>query len=213
MRILDSKAIRNYGIPSLILMENAGRGVAETLRKRLRGKKRGRTILILCGAGNNGGDGFVAARHLFNSGFQVRVFLIGSVSQLSPDCRINYLIDKKMKITIFFSKSTLYSRLSRELERADIVVDAIFGTGLSRNIEGELAKAITLLNGAKKTIISIDIPSGLNGQTGEVLGVSVKAQETATLGAPKSGFFRREGPRHTGKISVVDISIPRQLLY
>jgi len=212
MRKLDETTIKQYGIPGLILMENAGRGVAEKIGERLKRSKNGKNVLILSGSGNNGGDGLVVGRHLFNAGFRIRVLLIGSASKLSSDCRINYLIDKKMGVPILIAKITLCFSLRRELRKADIVVDAIFGTGLSRPIKGELAKAIALLNEASQAIISIDIPSGLNGKTGDILGVAVRASETLTLGAPKTGFFRSEGPRHTGKISVIDISIPRQLL-
>ena len=207
---LDRIAIERYGIPSIVLMENAGRAVAGEVRKSLRGKKKPR-VCVVCGLGNNAGDGFVIARHLMNAGIPVKVFLVGKARRLKPDAAVNYRILKKLKFSI--QKVGTGRDLSlRDITQADVVVDAIFGVGLNREITGPFRSVIETINREAKYVIAVDIPSGLDGTTGAIYGVCVKADKTATFTFPKKGFFRGHGPRQTGKIIVVDIGIPVQVI-
>jgi hydroxyethylthiazole kinase-like uncharacterized protein yjeF len=217
MRRLDEKAIKDYGIPSIVLMENAGRGAAEIIQASCRRMfcKAGRQVggcrvVIVCGTGNNGGDGFVVARHLVNKGVRVQVILLGSSKKLSPDALINYKIVKKMGIKIR-DTSYFFDQIFNKKRDVSLIIDAIFGTGLSRPIEGMVANVIQAMNQSKKPIVALDIPSGLNGKTGEVMGAAIKAKGTMTFGAPKTGFYKKQGPKLTGKVTIVDISIPRKL--
>jgi NAD(P)H-hydrate epimerase len=191
-------------------MENAGRGIADRAARFLEwlNKKR---ALVVCGTGNNGGDGFVAARHLHNRFFQTAVAVIGSRRNFTEDAAANYAILRKMGLPLLAVSTPNMKAFCAALRRADLVVDALFGTGLDREVTGIPAKVIEAVNGSGIPVLAVDIPSGLNGGTGEILGVSVKARETAALGAPKTGFFLNDGPRVTGKITVIDISIPRDL--
>jgi NAD(P)H-hydrate epimerase len=208
-QLLDKIAIQNIGIPSSVLMENAGRAVAGEVLSLILGKKRS-CVCVLCGVGNNAGDGFVAARHLLNAGVRTKVFLIGKPDQLKEDAAINYQILKNLKYPIRsiqkINKPTL-----REIQSADIIVDAVFGVGLNRKIREPFRSVIQTLNAQKKIVVAVDIPSGLDGTTGEIYGVCIKATATVTFSLPKRGFFRKEGPSHTGRIVVVDIGIPKQL--
>jgi NAD(P)H-hydrate epimerase len=218
MRKADERAIKVFGIPSLILMENAGRAVAERVAAFLKWI-RGRRVLIVCGTGNNGGDGFVVARHLMNQGHSVKIILLGRLLQLTPDAKINFKIAKKMGIPTQIIHPHPIPLPSRERDifldttrKADLIIDAIFGTGLSRPVAGKLADAIREINQSQKPVIAIDIPSGLDGETGEIMGVTVRAKETVALGAPKTGFYLKDGPKVCGRVTVADISIPRNLL-
>ena len=206
MKTLDRTAIERYGIPSLILMENAGRGIADLAQRLVREKAR---ILVVCGKGNNGGDGFVSARHLANRGFKVKVFLLGDPSDLASDAKINYRIVKKMGIPII-QKSL--PRLKMLLKQASLVIDGIFGVGLTRPVEGIYYDAIALINSSRKPVLAIDIPSGLDSDRGKALGIAVRAKMTGTLAVAKRGLVIGNGPYYAGKIKVIDISIPRELL-
>ncbi|MBI5023621.1 MAG: NAD(P)H-hydrate epimerase [Candidatus Omnitrophica bacterium] len=202
---LDKTAIERYGIPSLVLMENAGRAVAEEVKRYLRRKRRPR-VCVVCGLGNNAGDGFVAARHLTNAGIPTKIFLVGKASQLKHDAAVNYRILKRMKCPI--QEAGTGRGLSLRDIDADVVVDAIFGVGLDREIEEPFRGVIETINRAAKYVVAVDIPSGLDGTTGAIYGVCVKADRTMTFSFPKKGFLKGHGPRYVGKIVVVDIGIP-----
>ena len=209
MQALDQKAIRDYGIPSLLLMENAGRGVAEIVFQAAKGKR----VLIFSGKGNNGGDGLVAARHLFNRGYSVKIFLFGRPESLKADAAVNFKIVSKMGIPWEpVSEETPEATILAAAMNAEILIDALFGIGLNAEVTGVYRKAIEAVNQSNRTVVAVDIPSGLNADTGEILGCAVKANLTATLGCPKQGLFRGKGPEYAGKICVVDIGIPRQEL-
>jgi len=190
----DWYARQKLGLCSLILMENAGRSVAEEALKMLRGKKR---VTIVCGVGNNGGDGLVAARHLINAGKKVQIILIGNVSKLKPDPKTNYNILKKMKVKIVKTLKEL-----KEIGNGDLVVDAILGIGLRSEVRGHVSKVIRVLNQSNKPILAVDVPSGLDADTGNVLGVAIKAKKTITFVAAKKGFSKADGPKHCGKIII-----------
>lgn len=211
---LDKTAIEKVGIPSIVLMENAGRAVAEEVEKSLRGKRNG-VVCIVCGLGNNAGDGFVAARHLIDAGTSVKIFLIGQGRQLKHDAAVNYRILKKMKYPIIECGGTRFcapaGSISRDIARADVVVDAIFGVGLNRQIGQPFRGVIETINRRAKYVVAVDIPSGLDGTTGAMYGACVRADKTVTFSFAKKGFLKNYGPGHVGKVVIADIGIPARL--
>lgn len=207
---LEKYAIETVGIPSVVLMDNAGRAVAQSVARSLKGKKRPR-VVVICGTGNNGGDGFVSARYLWAAGMNVKVLVPGSMKDLKHDPRIFYGILNRLKISIVHPKSTDADVL-RIVKTSDVIVDALFGIGLNRPLTGLYEKFVTIMNQNPGRIWSVDIPSGLNATTGEVLGACVKATRTVTFTRPKKGFFMNEGPKHTGCLEIVDIGIPKRIL-
>jgi hydroxyethylthiazole kinase-like uncharacterized protein yjeF len=209
MQQLDRMAIEKYGVPSLCLMENAGRAVAEAVASEAKGKKD--KVVIICGLGNNGGDGFVAARHLINQGIEAVVYVVGSYQKIKGDALVNYKILKKCRYPVKEIKK-IDKKFINELQLAKVVVDALFGTGLCRQVEGLFAEVIEAINTFAEKVLAVDIPSGLNATTGEVLGCAVEADWTITFALPKKGFYENDGPDHTGKVAVVDIGIPRKII-
>ncbi len=218
MREIDRRAIEEYGIPSILLMENAGIAVMHEVIKILGTVLRKRRavpmeIAIFTGKGNNGGDGFVAARHLFNRGHQTTVFFFQQPSEMKPDPLTNFRILEKMNVRLVNGSQGLDAKKTKDvLANANVIVDAIFGTGLSKPVEDPLKTAIELINESKLPVVAVDIPSGLHADTGEVMAVCVKAKVTVTLGLPKKGFILNQAERFTGKVIVADISIPQSLL-
>ncbi|MBU6391824.1 MAG: NAD(P)H-hydrate epimerase [Planctomycetota bacterium] len=214
MRELDRKAIEEYKIPGIILMENAGRNVAEEVLQMTDNPQKTK-VAVLCGKGNNGGDGFVVARHLHNHGISVDVFLVAKVSDVlkDGDAGINLQILLTMEIPV---KEILniadVNNILRELDRYNILTDALFGTGLSGEVREPFKTLIHGVNTLKKSVISVDIPSGLDCNTGCVLGVAVRATKTVTFAVSKKGFYLGEGPNYAGEVVVTDISIPKELL-
>lgn len=209
---IDRRAQEEFGIPNIILMENAGRESAELALEMLQSRKE-RLVVCVCGRGNNGGDGFVAARHLINKGIAVYIFLVGNFSEIKGDAGINYTILRKMGAEIVVLENKEGFRLLEErLKEAGLIIDAIFGVGLQGEIREPHKMVIELMNASAKPILSIDIPSGLDATDGKVRGVCVKAMETITFVLPKAGFIKNDGPLYTGKLIVADISIPKALL-
>ena len=203
-------AIKRKGIPSLVLMENAGRSVADAVKALLKSKKKA-SVCILCGMGNNAGDGFVVARHLWNSGIGVQVFLIGQGDKLKRDAATNYQILKDCRYPIR-EICRLTPALKRHIGQADIVVDAIFGVGLNREITGLFRQVIESANQAGPRIVAVDIPSGLDGTSGKIYGTCIRAYTTVTFSCPKKGFYQGQGPQQTGHVIVADIGIPQKLV-
>lgn len=201
MKRIDRQAAEVYGVPSLVLMENAGRGVAEEIVKAVK-KQVCPKIVIICGLGNNGGDGFVAARHLMIRGLRPKVFVLGREDQLKGDALVNINILKKVKYPLRFGRPSI-----SELKNADLVIDAIFGIGLNRDVTGIFLTVIEDMNKYAKKIFAADIPSGLDATNGAIHGICVKAQKTITFHLPKTGMFRGDGPKYTGKIVVKNIGI------
>lgn len=209
IRRLDQTAIRDYSIPSLLLMENAGRSVSDVISREYKPCK----VLIFIGKGNNGGDGFVVARHLANRGFSVQIVLLAPLAQLTADSRTNFQIVRKMGISVVLvSAATPEEEWLGYCQNAELVVDAIFGVGIHSPVSGIFQKAIQAINQIKKPVVSIDVPSGLDADTGQVHGVAVHATKTVTLTLPKIGLFEGEGLKCAGEVEVVDIGIPRELL-
>ncbi len=214
IRELDRKAIEEYKIPGIVLMENAGRNVAEEILKMLDDPQQA-NVAILCGKGNNGGDGFVVARHLHNHSIHVDVFLIARVSDILKDgdagTNLQILLTMKIPVNDIFDIPGVNSIL-KELNGYNILVDALFGTGLSGDVREPFKTLINGVNNLNKPMVSVDIPSGLDCNTGKILGAAIKATKTVTLAIAKKGFYLNDGPSYTGKIIVSDISIPRELI-
>ena len=214
MRELDRKAIEEYKIPGIVLMENAGRNVAEEILKMLDDPQQAK-VAILCGKGNNGGDGFVVARHLHNHSISVYVFLIAKISDILKDgdagTNLQILLNMKIPVKEILDIPSINSIL-KELNGYNILVDALFGTGLSGDVREPFKTLINGVNNLNKHMVSVDIPSGLDCNTGKILGAAIKATKTVTLAIAKKGFYLNDGPSYTGKVIVSDISIPRELI-
>jgi len=212
---LDKVAIDQYGVPSIVLMENAGQLVSQVIIKKLKRTKRP-LVHVVSGVGNNAGDGFVIARYLINAGIKTKVFHLGKGKDLKADAAINYQLLKKLQYPIEALSSQRLLSFRRDalqcvFTKADIVVDAVFGVGLNREIKGAFKDLIEVMNSKAKRILSVDIPSGLDGTTGKIFGVCIKAQTTVTFSFPKKGFYKNQGPKYCGKIIVVDIGIPKSI--
>ena len=206
---LDLLAIEKIGIPSLVLMENAGRQVAEEVIKKLKGKRLP-FVCIACGLGNNAGDGFVAARYLVNAGVKTVVYLVGMKQKLKNDALINYHAAKNLGVPVL-SVNMPDQAFVRDLKKADIIIDAIFGIGLNRPIDEPFKSITDTINGFKKYVLAIDVPSGFDATTGKALGACIKAKQTFTFTCIKTGFLKPSARSFTGKVQVFDIGIPRQL--
>lgn len=187
-------------------MDNAGRAVAESVVKYLKKKKHPKAVIV-CGCGNNGGDGMVAARYLTLAQIKTDVFLIGTPDDLKPDPKIFYKTLGPLGVRVKAVKN-VDADFTCPLAAADIVIDALFGIGLNRQVTGLYREAIEAMNRQSRRIWAADIPSGLDGTSGDILGVAVKAFRTVSFSFLKTGFFKKDGPRHTGRIEVVDIGIP-----
>jgi NAD(P)H-hydrate epimerase len=212
VRGIDVRAAEELGLPTLVLMENAGRGAADWLRNRVDDPA---AVLVACGPGNNGGDGGVVARHLDAWGYRVRVVWFSRPEELRGDAAVQWKILDRSGIgqeCLEGEAPDEARRLDLRLAEADWVVDALLGTGLSRPVEGHLAAAIEALNRSRKPILALDLPSGLDADTGRPLGVAVRAEATATFVAPKLGFDAPEAAAHTGEVAVIDIGVPRRAL-
>lgn len=206
IRALDRHAIDHLRVPSLVLMENAGRGAAEVVERAL--ARRPGPVTIVCGAGNNGGDGFVVARRLRSRGYEARVSLVANPERLSGDARVNHDAWVGTGGAVVSVTEAGLDRLDAELARATIVVDALLGTGLDRPVAGLLGDAIERINRAPGVRIALDIPSGLDANTGCPLGGAVRAHETVTFARMKLGLVTSIGAEHAGHVTVVDIGIP-----
>ena len=214
VRSIDRLAVEEFAIPSLVLMENAGRGAAEWLTTQL---DPGDRVLILCGPGNNGGDGGVVARHLDVHGILTQVVWFGAPELFSNDARAQYQIlhnagFNQIAEHSFDSGPDIQTRLWTWMERADWLVDALLGTGLNRPVEGTLAQVIGVMNASDRPILAIDLPSGLDANIGQPLGVAVRATTTVTFVAPKVGFSAPGALDYTGPVHLASIGIPRRVL-
>jgi len=209
MREMDEFTIKKLGVPDAVLMECAGRGCFAGLT-RLYGDLAGASVVVVAGRGNNGGDGFVIARYASFAGAEVRVFLLGKRSELKGSPKVYADVLERLGIEIE-EITTRSKRLSEALSEADIIVDAIFGTGFSGKAEGIFAWAIEVINASDGFVFSVDIPSGVDGATGKVLGPAVAADATGTMAYPKIGHLVYPGRFFVGELFVVDIGIPPAL--
>jgi NAD(P)H-hydrate epimerase len=214
MRDFDAHAVSHCHVPSLLLMENAGAGATEVLvREFLGGAPRGARVALVCGTGNNGGDGLVIARQLAVHGSLPIVFLVGDSQWLSPDARTNLEAWRGVGGQVReIAPGGSLAELAEAVGEADVIVDAIFGTGLDRPIEGPLVEIVHLMNRAPAPRFAVDIPSGLDADTGATLGVAIEARATATFAHRKLGLLTPNGAAHAGRVHVVDIGVPSSLV-
>lgn len=210
VRELDRRAIEDFGVPGVVLMENAGRGAAQLALEML-GQSTG-PVIILAGRGNNGGDGCVLARHLANAGVSTRTFVLAPFDSITGDALTNLIIIRRLGLPVTSVNLPADEPLFVEaLSRAALVVDALLGTGTRGEVRGPIRRAIELINESRKPVLALDIPSGLDADSGEVLGVAVKASVTATFLCPKLGLTKNSGPSLAGRVVVIDIGVSPDL--
>jgi NAD(P)H-hydrate epimerase len=208
-RSVDTRAVEEFGMNSLVLMENAGRGVADVLcAVGIDGP-----VVICCGKGNNGGDGFVTARHLEIRGYDVKVLLLCQLDELSGDAAANYQILEHTETPVQVMPTPFGETwLSERLEGADWIVDALLGTGARGTPRSPMAEVIQQLNQHTARKLAVDLPSGLDCDTGEVSSVTFRADHTCTFVAPKKGFQANLAKELLGTLHVLDIGVPKKLL-
>lgn len=204
MKAIDELCIKAIGIPGIVLMENAALKVIKHINSKYN------NFTVVCGVGNNGGDGLAVARHLIVEDKNVDVFILGNLDKASKDFSTNYniLINLGVEIQQITREEDL-KRISKSLDNSQMTIDSIFGTGLTRNVEGLFAKTIDILNEKSKYIISVDIPSGLNADNGEIMNKCIKANKTVTFQLPKIGLSTFNGKLNSGEIIVEQIGMPK----
>lgn len=209
VRDVDRRAIEEYGLSGLVLMENAGRGCADLLcRLGISGK-----VVICCGRGNNAGDGFVIARHLQLRGKQVQVLFWGEPDKLSGDAAANFEVLQKCEVPIhYFQGAPPRGELPFHLTNVDWIVDALLGTGAQGEPRAPLDAVIDLLNLCDGRKFAVDLPSGLDADTGQTSAATFRADHTATFVAPKVGFCAPSAQAYLGLVHVLDIGAPRKLI-
>jgi NAD(P)H-hydrate epimerase len=210
VREFDWRAMDELKIPGIVLMENAGRSCAEWILKKLAPAAR-RRVCIFCGSGNNGGDGFVIARHLFNHSVRVHIVICADTAKITGDAKVNYDICREMRLTmdtVDIESPDVYRIIEERVLGCDLLVDALLGTGLSGELKSPTALLISSLNAHNIPIIAVDIPSGMDCDTGLPLPVCIEAQATVTFAAIKKGFVEcSESRTATGRVFVADIGI------
>ncbi len=206
MRQLDQLATEKLRIPSVVLMENAGRGAVDVILREF-GEPSALRVVVACGAGNNGGDGHVVARRLALLGAEVEVWSAVAKERLRGDAATNYEAAERSLGSVRTLDETSLSDFEAALSRAHIGVDALFGTGLERPIEGTMRAIVERLNASTAKRVALDLPSGLDADTGRVLGVSVRADITVAFAGVKLGLLTPSGAEHSGKLEVVDIGV------
>lgn len=207
IRNSDRITIEKYGLPGIVLMENASSGAARVCLKELKDIKEPR-VLVIAGKGNNGGDGYAAARLLKNKGVEAEIVVLGELEQIQGDAKINLDVAKKIGIPV----TNDITDIEEKIKSADLVIDAIFGTGFKGKARSPQAEVIELINRFAKKVVSIDIPSGVNADNGHTEGSCVKADVTVTFALPKLGCLLYPGAENTGRLEVIDISIPAQVI-
>jgi NAD(P)H-hydrate epimerase len=209
IRAVDSWAIKTLGIPGVVLMENAGRSCAELIKDKLKDIAHPK-VCIFCGTGNNGGDGYVIARHLLNSSFEVVVVICGNREKVKGDAKINLDILERLGRPIEqlnLRDGDVPARVKTFAGDADMVVDGLFGTGLSGQLSDEYKQLIETINACNCPILAVDIPSGLDCDNGQPLGAAIRASYTVTFVAVKKGFASGSAAQYTGEIFVASIGV------
>lgn len=210
VREIDRCAIEVVGVSGLVLMENAGRNAADEIEQFF--GPSARSIAIVAGAGNNGGDGFVVARHLFLRGRSVVTFLVAPEDKFTGDAAANFGILRHLGCEIRVMAGPALAGLAEALRPFDVIVDAVGGTGIRGPLRGELAQAVEQINAAGRPVAAIDIPTGLDCDTGQAEGPAVRADLTITMVARKIGFDAPSADQFTGEVRVVDIGIPAEIV-
>jgi hydroxyethylthiazole kinase-like uncharacterized protein yjeF len=210
IRGFDSWAINELGIPGVVLMENAGRSCAEMVKEKLAEDTKPK-VCIFCGKGNNGGDGYVTARHLLNSGFEVKVVLCGQRQKVKGDAKINLDILEQLHEPVAelnLDTCDITSSVQSFTAGCEMIVDALFGTGLKGELSEAYQQLIECVNAQGIPILAVDIPSGLDCDKGKPLGTAIKAKYTVTFAAMKKGFTSNEKAlQYTGQIYIASIGI------
>ncbi len=211
MQEMDRQTIQSFGLPGRVLMENAGRGATRFLLDHFRGIPI-TTIGIIAGRGNNGGDGFVIARYLCQKGIHVRVYLLANADAVKGDAAANLNLLAPLGIPVVeIPDEAAFTKVNADMQPIDLWIDAILGTGLKSDVKGYFRKVITFINRLKKPVFAVDIPSGLNSDTGQPCGACIHAQATATFAFAKTGHLLQPGATYTGKLKIVDIGIPQKI--
>jgi len=212
MREADRFTIEEIGIPSLVLMENAGRQVVAAMEAAYESRLNGR-VAVLCGRGNNGGDGFVVARTLVQRGVDTSVFVIGSLAEVRGDAKTNLDILGRLGVTVVeIGDEQSWELHFSEISQSTVIVDAIFGTGLKAPLGGMMETVVADINASSIPIVSIDVPSGLSADTPHIIGDCVDASMTVTLAAPKLPLVLPPGEEHAGDVVIADIGIPHEVI-
>lgn len=209
MQLCDRYTIEQLGLPGVVLMENAGNAVVQEVIAHYSINAR---VFVIAGGGNNGGDGFVIARRLIDYGFDVMLCLAVSEDCLKGDAKIHFEAYKNRNLPYFQYNDENQKTLQSYINNSDVIIDAILGTGVIGNVRYPFKEIIETINRSNKEIIAVDIPSGVNANTGEVANVAVKATKTVTFAMPKIGFFIGDGPQFIGEWKVVDISVPLEIV-
>ncbi len=208
VRDVDRRAIEDYGLAGVVLMENAGRNAAAVLLSQgITGP-----VMIYCGKGNNGGDGFVMARHLDNAGVDVKILLTHPSADYVGDAAVFLRVVQLSQLPLRVMTNASFTDWQHEFESAEWIVDALLGTGLSGAVREPYITAIEAINASGKKILAVDLPSGMDADTGQPLGVCVRATRTVTFVARKLGFDQPGSEQWTGPVNVADIGVPRALL-
>lgn len=227
MKKIDKLATEKYCLPSIILMENAGRStfehiiyflvskniLPESYLNDLEMKKSYYLpyVMIVCGSGNNAGDGLVTARHLYNHGIKTKIFLLKEKSHFKGPALTNLEIVLKLHLDVVPLNENNIKEFQSEIKKSDLIIDSIFGIGLSGEIKGFYKDVIYIINKSKKPIIAVDVPSGIDSNTGNIFGTCIKADITLSMHLPKKGLYTNKGKFYSGKIVVGDIGIPKGL--
>lgn len=206
---IDRRAIREFGIPGTVLMENAATAILAEMERFFDGLS-GVKIGIICGKGNNGGDGMALARRLRIRGVPVRVALLAPFSAFSGEAKVNLSILRKMDVEILPNANS--RALADIMEWSDILVDAMLGVGLSAPLKGAYAQAAMMLNISGRPVVAVDIPTGINADTGAMMGSAVRADLTLTMALPKRGLVLHPGASYAGQVRVADIGIPAEAI-
>jgi NAD(P)H-hydrate epimerase len=212
MQQMDLRTIESFGIPGRVLMENAGRGATRFFVERFSDLKNKR-IGVIAGRGNNGGDGFVIARYLAQAGIPVKVYLLAPGNRVKGDAAANLELLKPLEIPVIeIPDENSFSVQKPSMTDSDIWIDAILGTGLKSEVKGYFRKIINFINDLDKPVFAVDIPSGLNSDTGQPCGTCIRAQATATFGFAKTGHMIYPGKGYTGMLEIIDIGIPPHIV-
>jgi NAD(P)H-hydrate epimerase len=210
MYSIEDKAHNLIGMKRVYMMENAGHGLADFIIVKFRGKLVGKRIVAICGTGNNGGDGFVAARHLsYYYGASVQVILLGFANDLrTEEAKINWQIIQKMDSIEVTAGNEINDKIKKTMVYADVIIDGIFGTGIKGEIREPHASAIKIINKSKAYVVSVDVPSGIDPNTGRAHDISVRADATVTFHRMKNGLLNNK--KYTGSVHIEKIGIPHE---
>jgi NAD(P)H-hydrate epimerase len=208
MRDIEVRAMRDFGLSELIMMENAGRSIADAVETLFRKKDipKGKKISIFCGGGNNGGDGMVAARHLHNRNYEPEIILLKSPEILRDISLANFTTAEKSGIPIKLFTAAL------KLENCGLIIDSLLGTGTRGSVREPYLSAINFINERNVPVIAVDIPSGICADSGEVLETAIRADLTVAMGVPKCGLIADKAKKYVGSIFVADIGLPKAIL-